>query len=92
VTRANKSSREFGQFYTSTAVIGDGSARPEPQRDPELYHQASTVPGSHLPHVWVGDATTKLSTLDKFIGWRSMTLLDDPESALRAALRGLLSR
>jgi 2,4-dichlorophenol 6-monooxygenase len=151
---------ELGQFYTSTAVIGDGSARPRPQRDPELYYQASTVPGSHLPHVWVGDATTKLSTLDlapydrftlitgiageawaqaaanvakdlgiplgtviigpgrevtdiyydwarireieedgvllvrpdKFIGWRSMTLPDDPESALRAALRELMSR
>ena len=55
---------ELGQFYTSTAIVGDGSSRPEPTRDPELYYQASTVPGSHLPHVWVGDATSKLSTLD----------------------------
>ena len=33
-------------------------------RDPELYYQPSTVPGSHLPHAWVGDATHRVSTLD----------------------------
>jgi 2,4-dichlorophenol 6-monooxygenase len=57
---------ELGQFYESTAVIagGDGAMRPAPQRDPELYYQASTVPGSHLPHAWVGDTTHKVSTLD----------------------------
>jgi 2,4-dichlorophenol 6-monooxygenase len=55
---------EMGQFYTSDAVLSDGSSRPEPGRDPELYYQPSTVPGSHLPHVWVGDATRKVSTLD----------------------------
>ncbi len=27
-------------------------------------YQPSTVPGSHLPHAWVGDATHKVSTLD----------------------------
>jgi 2,4-dichlorophenol 6-monooxygenase len=57
---------ELGQFYQSTAVIADrdGATRPAPRRDPELYYQASTVPGAHLPHVWVGDATKKISTLD----------------------------
>jgi len=55
---------ELGQFYQSTAIVGDGTTRPAPARDPELYYQASTVPGSHLPHVWVGDAATKVSTLD----------------------------
>jgi 2,4-dichlorophenol 6-monooxygenase len=35
-----------------------------PDRDPELYYQASTVPGAHLPHAWVGDAAHKVSTLD----------------------------
>ena len=151
---------DMGQFYESTAIVPDGSRRPEPARDPELYYQASTVPGSHLPHVWVGDAMRKLSTLDlapytrftlitgiageawadaavkvgkdlgvpvetviigpgrevtdiyydwarirevdedgvllvrpdKHIGWRAMTLPEDPEQALRAALAGLLSR
>lgn len=151
---------DLGQFYESAAIVPDGSERPEPTRDPELYYQASTVPGSHLPHAWVGDATHKLSTLDlapyttftlitgiageawasaaskvsdeldvpintviigpgrevtdiyydwarireieedgvllvrpdKHIGWRSMTLPRDPESALREALRQVLSR
>jgi 2,4-dichlorophenol 6-monooxygenase len=55
---------EMGQFYASAAVVGDGSVRPEPVRDPELYYQPSTVPGAHLPHVWVGDAARRLSTLD----------------------------
>jgi 2,4-dichlorophenol 6-monooxygenase len=55
---------EMGQFYTSAAIVGDGSSRPVPERDPELYYQPSTVPGSHLPHAWVGDAGTRLSTLD----------------------------
>ncbi len=55
---------EMGQFYESSAVAGDGSRRPAPERDPELYHQPSTVPGSRLPHVWVGDARQRLSTLD----------------------------
>ena len=36
---------ELGQFYESTAIVPDGSARPEPDRDPELYYQPSTVPG-----------------------------------------------
>lgn len=28
---------ELGQCYESTAVVGDGTARPEPKRDPELF-------------------------------------------------------
>jgi len=55
---------ELGQFYTSAAVVPDGSTRPEPTRDPELYHHASTVPGSHLPHAWVGDTMHKRATMD----------------------------
>jgi 2,4-dichlorophenol 6-monooxygenase len=55
---------ELGQFYESAAIVTDGSVKPVPARDPELYYQPSTVPGSHLPHAWVGDATHKLSTLD----------------------------
>ena len=55
---------EMGQFYESSAVLSDGSHRPEPLRDPELYYQPSTVPGSPLPHAWVGDSRNKYSTLD----------------------------
>jgi 2,4-dichlorophenol 6-monooxygenase len=55
---------ELGQFYTSTAIASDGSVLPEPVRDPDLYHQMSTVPGSHLPHAWVGDHLHKLAMMD----------------------------
>lgn len=55
---------ELGQFYSSTAIVSDGSTPPEPDRDPDLYHQASTVPGSHLPHAWVGDHVRKRAMMD----------------------------
>ncbi|MEU4160551.1 FAD-dependent monooxygenase [Actinoplanes sp. NPDC026670] len=54
---------ELGQFYESAAIVGDGT-RPVPKRDPELYYEPSTVPGSRLPHVWVGTTEQRLSTLD----------------------------
>ena len=55
---------EMGQFYTSDAIVPDGSTRAAPARDPELYFQPSTVPGARLPHAWVGDARGRVSTLD----------------------------
>jgi 2,4-dichlorophenol 6-monooxygenase len=56
---------ELGQFYTSDAIVSDGSTRPTPTRDPELYYEVSTVPGSRLPHAWLGNAAhEKVSTLD----------------------------
>jgi 2,4-dichlorophenol 6-monooxygenase len=55
---------DMGQFYESTAIVSDGSARPVPARDPELYFEPTTVPGGRLPHAWVGGPGKKLSTLD----------------------------
>ena len=55
---------EIGQFYESSAIVCDGTVRPPARRDPELYYQASTVPGSRLPHAWVGDSAHKISTHD----------------------------
>jgi len=151
---------ELGQFYESAAVVPDGSSRPEPTRDPDLYYEASTIPGSHLPHAWVGDNRVRLAMMDlapytrftlftgiageawqdaadkvahelgvpletvvigpgrpvtdlyydwaklreveesgallvrpdKHIGWRTMSLPDDPEAALREALSAILGR
>ena len=149
---------ELGQFYESDAVVPDGSTRPGPTRDPDLYYEASTVPGAHLPHAWVGDNRARLAMMDlapyarftlitgiageawedaadkvahelgvpletvvigpgrpvtdlyydwtklreveesgallvrpdKHIGWRAMSLPDDPEAALRDALAAIL--
>ncbi|MER6225291.1 FAD-dependent monooxygenase [Streptomyces sp900105755] len=55
---------ELGQFYTSSAIVSDGSAPPVPSRDPDLYYEMSTVPGSHLPHAWVGDSAHRKALMD----------------------------
>ena len=55
---------ELGQFYRSSAVVSDGSPPPAPTRDADLYYQASTVPGSHLPHAWVGDNKRRFAMMD----------------------------
>ncbi|WP_085873928.1 MULTISPECIES: FAD-dependent oxidoreductase [unclassified Nocardioides] len=55
---------ELGQFYESAAIVPDGTRRPEPVRDADLYYEASTVPGSHLPHAWVGDNTRRSAMMD----------------------------
>jgi 2,4-dichlorophenol 6-monooxygenase len=44
---------ELNQRYRSSAVVGDGTPPPAFERDPELYHQATTWPGARLPHCWV---------------------------------------
>ncbi|ABM15182.1 FAD-dependent oxidoreductase [Mycolicibacterium vanbaalenii] len=55
---------DLGQTYQSAAVVSEGSTLPIPARDPELFYEMSTVPGSHLPHAWVGDSRTKLALMD----------------------------
>lgn len=57
---------EMGQRYRSNAVvvIDDGTAAPIDQRDPDVYYTATTYPGSHLPHAWIGRGTHDVSTLD----------------------------
>lgn len=65
---------ELGQDYTSTAVIDDGTPVPVPTRDPDLHYEPSTRPGVRLPHAWVGDAMTKISTHD-LAPYRRFTLL-----------------
>jgi 2,4-dichlorophenol 6-monooxygenase len=82
---------ELGQFYQSTAIVGDGVTRPAPARDPELYYQASTVPGSHLPHVWVGDAATRVSTLD-LVPYSTFTLFTGIAGEIWATAAGKVSQ
>ena len=56
---------EMNQRYESSAIVPDGAAEPEWKRDRELYYQASTRPGAHLPHVWLFDKDNReVSTLD----------------------------
>jgi 2,4-dichlorophenol 6-monooxygenase len=57
---------ELNQRYVSGAVIPDPDTQPEVwRRDPQLYLQATTRPGSKIPHVWLVDAGGhRISTLD----------------------------
>jgi len=55
---------ELGQYYKSSAIVGDGTPRPQPTRDPELYYQPSTHPGSHLPHARLFQNSNTISSLD----------------------------
>ncbi|MER5408840.1 FAD-dependent monooxygenase [Streptomyces sp. NPDC002769] len=66
---------ELGQFYASSAVLSDGSARPAPTRDTDLYYEMSTVPGSRLPHAWVGDSSRRLALMDlaPYTRWTLLT-------------------
>jgi 2,4-dichlorophenol 6-monooxygenase len=61
---------EVGYRYRAGAVVSDGTAEPEPERDPELYYQPTTWPGAHLPHAWLSDRTRLLSTYDLAGGGR----------------------
>lgn len=55
---------EMNQRYASSAVVSDGTPPPAFARDHELYYQATTWPGAHLPHVWVEHHGIRKSTLD----------------------------
>ncbi|ACK50423.1 monooxygenase FAD-binding [Methylocella silvestris BL2] len=55
---------ELNQRYASNAVYSDGTEDPGFARDKELYYQASTRPGAHLPHVWLTTSQRRVSTLD----------------------------
>ena len=55
---------ELNQRYASSAVVSDGTPEPAFRRDRELYYQATTWPGAHLPHVWVEHRGVRKSTLD----------------------------
>jgi 2,4-dichlorophenol 6-monooxygenase len=59
----NANGVELGQRYRSGAIRST-ELFPEYRRDRELYFQPDTVPGSHLPHVWVQHDGQQISTLD----------------------------
>ena len=65
---------ELGQVYESAAIVADGTVRPWPTRDPELYHQPMTFPGASLPHAWLQRDRQRVSTLD-LVGRGRFTLL-----------------
>ncbi|ENV16189.1 FAD-dependent oxidoreductase [Acinetobacter guillouiae] len=65
---------ELNQRYVSKAILSDGSAEEVFIKDPKYFYQASTRPGSHIPHVWLQKNQHKISTLD-LCGKGTFTLL-----------------
>lgn len=65
---------EMNQRYQSDAVYSDQAPEETFVRDKELYYQASTRPGAHLPHVWLTEEQRKLSIFD-ICGKGQFTLL-----------------
>ena len=65
---------ELGQRYRSGAIRST-EPFPEYQRDPELFFQPDTVPGSHLPYIWVQHNGEQVSTLDvaEYAGFTLLT-------------------
>ncbi len=55
---------EMGQRYESAAIVDDATPFPVGERDPDLYHLATTHPGAHLPHVWLEREAQPVSTID----------------------------
>ncbi|WP_328990172.1 FAD-dependent monooxygenase [Kribbella sp. NBC_01245] len=55
---------ELGQRYRSDAVLPDGTAEPAYERDPELFYHPTTWPGARIPHCWLNQGGSTVSTLD----------------------------
>jgi putative polyketide hydroxylase len=66
---------EFGTVYQSSAVIADGTQPPD-VADSYSDYVPSATPGARAPHVWLGHAAARLSTLDLF--GSAFTLLAGP--------------
>lgn len=57
---------EMSRRYRSAAVVSDGTPEPASARDPELFYDPSTWPGSPIPHAWLvrRHPSPLVSTLD----------------------------
>jgi 2,4-dichlorophenol 6-monooxygenase len=68
---------EMTQKYESSAVCDDGTPWPTPTRDPQLHYEPTSHPGARLPHAWLVQDGTEVSTLD-LVGRGRFTILTGP--------------
>jgi hypothetical protein len=80
---------EFGTVYRSSAVVADGT-EPPPVADSYSDYVPSATPGARAPHVWLGDADARLSTLDLF--GSALTLLGGPAGGAWCSAAAELAR
>ena len=80
---------EMTRRYESEAIVPDGTAPKTPTRDPELYYEPDTRPGSYLPHVWLAQRSPSapISTLDVAGKGRFMLFTGHGGDAWRDAAR-----
>nr|BAB78767.1 hydroxylase-like protein [Terrabacter sp.] len=71
---------EMNQFYDSAAVVTDGKAAPQPEKDPEFWYFPSTFPGHHLIHAWLTKDQRKVPLID-LVGKGRFTILTGPSGA-----------
>ena len=80
---------EYGYAYDSSAVVPDGTRRPESGDDIRLY-VPGTRPGAPLPHAWVEDADgARGSTLDLVRPGRFLLIAGEDGAAWCEAARKL---
>lgn len=65
---------ELNQRYKSAAALPDSEEPSFARGDAELYYEATTWPGAHIPHAWVEHDRKRVSTLD-LCGQGGFTLL-----------------
>lgn len=71
---------EFDLRYDSGAILDDGTAWPQGDRDPELYSTPSTHPGAPIPHARVQRAGKLVSMID-IVGRGQFTLVTGIDDA-----------
>lgn len=69
---------EFGSWYSSPAIVPDGTVA-EQAGDPYSDYVPSATPGCRAPHVWLGQGDARISTID--LCGPSFTLFVGPEGS-----------
>lgn len=67
---------EAGFSYARGALIADGTAPPVTPRESPIEFEPTARPGHHLPHVWLGGARERMSTVD-LVAHEGFTLFVD---------------
>jgi 2,4-dichlorophenol 6-monooxygenase len=81
---------EAGFFYSSGALVPDGSPPPEHHLSPIIF-EPTTRPGHHLPHVWLDTADGPVSTLD-LVQQGGLTLFVSDAALWQSAVDALRGR
>jgi len=71
---------EAGYYYTSGALVPDGTP-PPPGADSPIDYRPTTRPGHHLPHVWLAGADGRPVSTHDLVAASGFTLFTSEEAA-----------